>query len=144
MKLFKKRKYNYDEVEPDEIFLDSKNLPKFDKQQFEGRIEKPISKKAIFFLGLFFVLVGLIFVFRLWNLQIIKGEFYFFLSQNNSLERLPIFSDRGIIYDRNNIELAWNSSLEEVKEMPFPYRSYINSGGFSHLLGYVSYPTVDN
>ncbi|MGH7249801.1 MAG: hypothetical protein ACREGC_02400, partial [Minisyncoccia bacterium] len=38
-------------VEPDEIFLDSKNLQNFDRQQFEGRIEKPIPKKTIFFLG---------------------------------------------------------------------------------------------
>ena len=38
-------------VEPDEIFLDSKNLQNFDRQQFEGRIEKPIPKKTIFLLG---------------------------------------------------------------------------------------------
>jgi hypothetical protein len=39
-------------VDPDEIFLDSKNLENFDRQQFEGRIEKAISKKTIIFLGI--------------------------------------------------------------------------------------------
>ena len=42
-------------VEPDEIFLDSKNLQNFDRQQFEGRIEKPIPKKTILFLGILFL-----------------------------------------------------------------------------------------
>ena len=36
-------------VEPDEIFLDSKNLQNFDRQKFEGRIEKPIPKKLFYF-----------------------------------------------------------------------------------------------
>ena len=31
------------ELAPDEIFLDSSNLPMFDTTQFEGRIERPIS-----------------------------------------------------------------------------------------------------
>ena len=42
-------------VEPDEIFLDSKNLQNFDRQQFEGRIERPISKKTILMLGILFL-----------------------------------------------------------------------------------------
>ena len=41
-------------VEPDEIFLDAANLPNFDRNQFEGRIEKPIGKRSIFILSLFF------------------------------------------------------------------------------------------
>src|SRR3989344_4894957 len=36
-------------IEPDEIFLDSKNIQNFDRQQFEGRIEKAISKRTIIF-----------------------------------------------------------------------------------------------
>ena len=30
---------NNKEIDPDEIFMDSRNLPQFDNQQFEGRIE---------------------------------------------------------------------------------------------------------
>ena len=126
-------------VEPDEIFLDSKNLQNFNRQQFEGRIEKPISKKTIFLLGVLFIIFTGIFGIRLLYLQIQKGEMYFKRSQNNVLEKAIIFTDRGIIYDRHKVELAWNKKTEEVL---VPVRAYL-SPGFSHLLGYVSYPTQD-
>lgn len=126
-------------VEPDEIFLDSKNLQNFDRQQFEGRIEKPIPKKTIFLLGVLFVIFTGIFGTRLIYLQVYKGEAYFKRSQNNILVKAIIFTDRGIIYDRNKIELAWN---KKIAEAPVPTRAYLSSG-FSHLLGYVSYPTQD-
>jgi len=71
-------------VEPDEIFLDSKNLQNFDRQQFEGRIEKPIPKKTILFLGIFFILCAIIFSTQLGYLQILKGDTYFKRSENNS------------------------------------------------------------
>ena len=126
-------------IEPDEIFLDSKNLQNFNRQQFEGRIEKPIPKKTIFFLGILFIIFTGIFGIRLLYLQIQKGEMYFKRSQNNVLEKAIIFTDRGIIYDRNKVKLAWNKKTEEA---PVSTRTYL-SPGFSHLLGYVSYPTQD-
>ena len=45
------------EIDPDEIFLDAENLPDFDKDQFEGRIEKPIGKRAILGVALVFLFV---------------------------------------------------------------------------------------
>ena len=142
-------------VEPDEIFLDSKNLQNFNRQQFEGRIERPISKKTIYFLGFLFLFFIGIFGIRLVYLQIQKGETYFARSQNNFLEKAIIFTNRGIIYDRNKIELAWNKPArdatqtvadekteEKTDETTIPIRAYLSSG-FSHLLGYISYPTRD-
>ena len=126
-------------VEPDEIFLDSKNLQNFDRQQFEGRIEKPISKKTILFVGGFFLLFLGMFSTRLGYLQIQKGEAYLERSQNNVLEKQIIFSDRGIIYDRNKVELAWNKKETDLSTI---IRTYL-SPGFSHILGYVSYPKQD-
>ena len=126
-------------VEPDEIFLDSKNLQNFDRQQFEGRIEKPIPKKTIFFLGIFFLFCAVIFSARLGYLQILKGNAYFKRSENNTLEKQTIFADRGVIYDRNKKELAWNEKMEGED---FSTRIYM-SPGFSHVLGYVSYPMKD-
>jgi penicillin-binding protein 2 len=126
-------------VEPDEIFLDSKNLQNFDRQQFEGRIEKPISKKTLLYAGAVFLLALLAFSGRLGYLQIQKGQAYLDKSNNNILEKDVIFSDRGIIYDRNKVELAWNKIGEDL---PTTIRTYL-SPGFSHLLGYVSYPAQD-
>ncbi len=127
-------------VEPDEIFLDSKNLQNFNRQQFEGRIEKPIPKKTILLLGMLFLFFMGIFGTRLTYLQIQKGDIYFKRSQNNILEKAIIFTDRGIIYDRNKVELAWNKKGDGSTAVPA--RAYL-SPGFSHLLGYVSYPTQD-
>src|SRR3989339_2154305 len=83
-------------VEPDEIFLDSKNLENFDRQQFEGRIEKPIKRITIKLLGAFFLLAIIIFGARLVNLQIQKGDAYRERSENNTLEKINIFTERGI------------------------------------------------
>ncbi len=138
-------------VEPDEIFLDSHNLGNFDQQQFEGRIEKPITQRTILFTGLFFIVISGIFFTRLFHLQVQKGEAYSLRSESNTLSQMIIFADRGIIYDRNKVELAWNKKTdamvegeaeEENPEETFPIRSYI-SPGFSHILGYVSSPSKD-
>ena len=128
-------------VDPDEIFLDSKNLENFNRQQFEGRIEKPIPKKTIAFLGIFFLLIILVFGIRLLYLQIQNGDTYRKRSENNILEKVNIFTERGIIYDRNKKELVWNKKLDDLSVLST--RTYI-SPGFSHILGYVSYPTKDS
>ncbi len=139
-KIFKKNNRGGNEfVEPDEIFLDSKNLANFDRQQFEGRMEKPIPKRTIVAVGILFVFFAGVFGSRLAFLQIGKGEAYFQRSQNNVLEKVVIFGGRGIIYDRAKVELAWN---QQTSDTAVPLRAYI-SPGFSHLLGYVSYPAQD-
>ncbi len=125
-------------VEPDEIFLDSKNVENFDRQQFEGRLEKPIPRRTIMSLGILFLFFVGIFGIRLWYLEIQKGETYLKRSENNILQKVIIFTDRGIIYDRNKKELAWNKKTEDSSIV----RSYL-SPGFSHLVGYVSYPAED-
>ena len=61
------------DIDPDEIFIDSENLPNFDTDQFEGRIEKSISRRSIFILTGFFVLIAVVFIFRIGNLQIKNG-----------------------------------------------------------------------
>ncbi|OGJ00791.1 hypothetical protein A3G53_03590 [Candidatus Nomurabacteria bacterium RIFCSPLOWO2_12_FULL_44_11] len=139
VRLFKRKKKHDSLIEPDEIFLDSKNLQNFNRQQFEGRIEKPITKKTIFIMGSFFFAFILIFFIRLGYLQINQGERYYERSKNNTLQKVIIFADRGIIYDRNKIELAWN---KKGTGEDFGIRTYKQSG-FSHVLGYVNYPAKD-
>ena len=153
-KIFKRRKSNKNSfVEPDEIFLDSKNIQNFDRQQFEGRIEKSISKKNILALSVLFIFFIAIFGARLAYLQIKKGEAYFERSENNILEKKILFADRGIIYDRNKKELAWNKQVDlsvepsaenaiSAENTLSAIRAYL-APGFSHLLGYVSYPAKD-
>lgn len=133
------------DIDPDEIFLDSTNLPNFNTQQFEGRLEKPIPKRSIYVLGLFFSVIIFVFVWQVGTLQIVKGEAYFKKSENNTLTKQPIFADRGLLYDRNNILLAWNAwNKEDTNRFSSPERTYINKSGFGLLLGYISAPAKDS
>ncbi|MFN4181166.1 MAG: penicillin-binding transpeptidase domain-containing protein [Candidatus Paceibacteria bacterium] len=142
-RLFKsKNKYSV-MVDPDEIFLDSQNLEGFDAQQFEGRIEKPISRRTIIGVGVFFAVFVLVFSGQLFNLQIKKGESYYKRSENNTLNQIIIFAERGIIYDRNGVELAWNSKPDTAEAGVFSTRVY-KTPGFSHVLGYLSAPAKDD
>jgi penicillin-binding protein 2 len=129
------------DIDPDEIFIDSENLPNFDTDQFEGRIEKSISRRSIFILVGFFSLIMLIFIFRIVDLQIKDGEYYFTKSENNRLRNSLVFAKRGIIYDREETKLAWN--IENTTDNAFDLRKYIPLDGFAHLLGYLKYPTKD-
>jgi penicillin-binding protein 2 len=139
----KKRKLHKTGIDFDEILLDSHNRPSFDTQQFEGRIEQTISKSSLFFIGVFFMLVLVVFSYRLFNLQIRKGGHYLNLSERNSLDGETIFADRGLIYDRNNVELAWNVRSEEMSAYDFAKRDYTEAPGFGVILGYVKYPQKD-
>ena len=129
-------------IEPDEIFLDSKNLPDFDTQQFEGQISKPISRHSLIAIGIIFCLLVVLFGTRLWVLQIKNGQMYQTMSKNNSLNIEPIFAARGNIYDRNGVPLVWNNAATD--DTPWSERMYTTSPGMSHILGYVGYPAKDS
>ena len=97
------------EIDPDEIFIDSEMASHFDVHQFEGRLEKAISKPTLLAVGALFILIVIIFLGRLSLLQIKNSSHYAALSENNSLKSTPLFAARGVLYDRNGIELAWNA-----------------------------------
>lgn len=153
------------EIDPDEIFLDDENLPDLDKSQFEGRMEKPIGKGAIFGVAFVFIVIEFLFFTKVVNLQVVHGEELLKKSENNRLDHTPIFAMRGVVYDRNGQKLIWNSfnattstttansnlaSLGFLTEATtslntlLPKRSYINADGFGHVLGYVSSPKRDS
>lgn len=129
------------EIDLDEIFLDSSNLPEFDTSQFEGRIGKAIPKRSLIYLGIFFIITAIVLTNKLYFLQIVNGEKYVLQSENNRLEHSYIFAKRGVIYDRNGVELAWNEPNEKQE---FAKRKYIDLDGFGHLLGYIQSPRKDS
>lgn len=111
-KFFGKKRFGRSrELEPDEIFADSMNLPGHDRLRAEGRLEHPIARRTfsilIFFMGLGIVLI----VSRLFQLQFIRGDDYFAASQKNISYTLFTAPPRGLIYDRNMKVLASNSAL---------------------------------
>lgn len=129
------------DIDPDEIFLDSQNLPEFDRDQFEGRLEKPVSRKSIFTMSLFFFFIFLFLSYKVFDLQVVSGNSYKEISENNRLKHSIIFAVRGNILDRNGDLLAWNEPKGENED--FPKRKYSEKTGLSNLLGYVKYPQKD-
>ena len=128
------------DIEPDEIFLDASNLPAFDTDRFEGRIEQPIGRRSILFLAAVFSVLGVLYMGKLFDLQIIEGRVMRERSENNRLAHTVIFADRGIITDRRDRELAFN----ERDETEFPRRVYAPLSGLSHVLGYAKAPAKDS
>ena len=131
--MFRRKKYDH-KIYPDEIFLDSRNISGFDTSHFEGRLERPISKKTFVYLVFFIGIFGLFFVSRIFFLQVFKGEELLARSNRNSLKKELMPSLRGAIYDRNGVAMSWNG--ENGRE----YGEVVGSG---HILGYTGLPTKE-
>jgi len=129
------------EIYPDEIFLDSSNLPDFNKDQFEGRIERPFSRIVPYLTLTFFIIIVLLFTGKVWSLQVTSGDELAKRSLQNRLSHTSIFSERGSILDRNGVILATNIPAKEGAE--FSQRKYIDIDGLGHILGYLRYPQKD-
>lgn len=138
-RLFKKKHHRG--VEMHEVFMDRENLPEFNTQQFEGVLESAIPKRTFYIIGGLVIAVFLVFTFRLVKVQVVEGKNFFSISERNRLDSIPIFAERGVIFDRNGVELAWNVPSE--KNEPFFHRAYYNAPGFAHILGYIEYPKKD-
>lgn len=130
------------EISFEEILLDSSNLPSFNVNRMEGRIELPLSEKSMYAVGGIFVLVALIFFGQIFKLQIIEGEELTKKGEQNRLDRALIVAERGIVYDRNGELIAWNER-DQTGEYGFPVRAYADLRGMGQLIGYVSYPQKD-
>lgn len=136
------RKAASHEISPEDVFLDSKNVSNLDMNQMEGHLERPLGKHVFYVcVGVVLILIGG-FSARLFAMQIIEGREYAEKADRNHLRGTPIFALRGTISDRNGNLLAWNTSSTTTEEIP--ERTYTTQPGFSHLLGYVSYPKKDS
>ncbi|RJQ35041.1 hypothetical protein C4556_00785 [Candidatus Parcubacteria bacterium] len=151
MALFGKRSRATYEIQPEDIFLDSSNLPGRNEGQFEGRVVRPVASRAILGVGLVFAAVILVFAWRAFHLEIVQGTVYADISRNNRLDRSVVFATRGRIFDRTGLELAWNEAPLATSTLSgaaaatstFAGRRYTTLPGLSHILGFVRYPKAD-
>lgn len=143
MRLFRTRKTPKRQVEFDQVLLDATNVSSLDEGRLEGRFELPITRRSIYFVGMFFVVVALGFGYSIFSLQVMAGEEYREISETNISNRGTVIAERGIIYDRNEEPLVWNE-FDATNEYNFATRAYTEYIGLGQLLGYVSYPQTDS
>jgi len=80
---------------------------------FDQEITQTLSRRlSPWYFLLFFAF--LLFFVRLWDFQILKGDHFFELSENNRVKIQEIIAPRGTIYDRNYNALANNTPSFDV------------------------------
>ncbi|MBI4114258.1 MAG: hypothetical protein HY445_00255 [Candidatus Niyogibacteria bacterium] len=105
---FRRTRKKHVELSPDEIFLDSQNIPGFDQGQMEGRFERLLGRRvALLLFGVFVMIAGVVFI-RLWDLQISRGDSFRARAFSNRMEQHSLIPERGVITDMYGKELAWN------------------------------------
>ncbi len=142
MRFFKRSTKKYVEILPEDVLIDAANLPSFDTSQLEGRVTGSVDSRFFTFLGALAVLVMCFFMYSAFNLQIRNGSFYTQKAENNRFESIPLFAERGSIYDRNNKPLVWNEN-SSTSTNDFAQRKYTELVHMGSLLGYVKYPKKD-
>lgn len=140
MKFFRSKKYTQ-EISPDEIFLDAKNVPQFNQNSFEGRIETPVSSKAVISVGVVISLFIVVGILKAFSLQVVHGDDFVKKSENNRIVTSPLFGLRGILYDRNGVALIRNVGTTTHTEIA--KREYADFDGMAPVIGFVSYPKKD-
>ncbi|MBY0293797.1 hypothetical protein K2Q08_00495 [Patescibacteria group bacterium] len=130
------------EINPDEILIDASNVADFDRDQFEGRIERPLGRRTLVAATTLIALLFVAYIARASTLQLIDGEKYAERAKNNQLAQRTIFADRGIIEDRNGVPLAYNKR-ESVTD-DFAQRVYIDMPGLAHVIGFAQTPAKDS
>lgn len=130
-------------VEVDEVLLDASNIPAFNRERLEGKRELPIGKRNIYSVGAIFSLVAAAFLLQIFSLQIVRGEEFRTIAENNTVDQALIIAERGVIYDRLGEMLVWNE-VDDSGEYDFPIRAYTDRAGLGQVLGYVSYPKRDS
>lgn len=141
MRFFRKKRKEL--VELDEVLLDSSNIPAFNQARLEGKRELPIPARSVYFVGLVAMVMGLVFVGKIFTLQIAKGAEFREIAEKNSVDQAVIIAERGVVYDRNGEMVVWNE-VDERGVHNFPIRAYTDRLGLGQVLGYVSYPKKDS
>lgn len=109
-KKFKIKTFFKEDIEPEEIFLDS--LAKKREEDFgisEKKFETPLSFKISILLWLLIVFIIFVFSGISFYFQILENEKYVALAQRNKFVILSIKAARGVIYDQFNNQLVFNN-----------------------------------
>ena len=90
-------------------------------------------RRRIVFVGYLIIVVFAVFLFRLWQLQVLGGKRYLLLSESNKIKVLKLAAPRGIIYDRNGTALVKNTPYYSASLIPGAVRD-VDTRALSELL----------
>lgn len=130
-------------VDVEEVLLDASNIPSFNRGRLEGKREVPITLRNIGIVGIIFGCIVAVYLYQIFQLQVVRGEELRTISDNNRVDRALVIAERGVVYDRNGEMVVWNE-VDESGEYDFPIRAYTDRLGLGQVLGYVSYPKKDS
>ncbi|MDQ5955710.1 MAG: penicillin-binding protein 2 [Patescibacteria group bacterium] len=141
--LSRKKRKTLREIAPDEILLDA-STNDFDKDRFEGRLERPLRRRTFLFTGGVLALIFTLLTVRAGFMQIVHGADYEDLAQRNQLSQTILFADRGLITDRTGLPLAYNErGVVGTTTQEFATRVYAAMRGIAHVVGYAKSPAKD-
>jgi cell division protein FtsI/penicillin-binding protein 2 len=121
---FSKKNYFQRDIEPHEVLLDK--LARKNEEVLgisEKKLEVPIFRSLQFFFYFSIFLFFLLFL-QTFNLQLLKGRDLQKKAQNNRYIIHKIQAQRGVIYDRNFIQLVFN---QEVFDLVFEKENFPKS-----------------
>ncbi|HWR73620.1 MAG TPA: hypothetical protein VN604_10655, partial [Nitrospirota bacterium] len=75
-------------------------------------------QKRLPFLVMFIVLFAAVLIFRLWYLQIVRGDFFYEQAESNRIRPVKIRPPRGVMYDRRGRPLVENELTFDISLVP--------------------------
>jgi cell division protein FtsI/penicillin-binding protein 2 len=76
------------------------------KENFDDLLERPLEKKIFISFSIFLFSILIFFSYKLYDFQITNYSKYSKAAKNNFIKTEVLFSDRGIILDKNGDELV--------------------------------------
>ncbi|TSC55620.1 MAG: penicillin-binding protein 2 [Parcubacteria group bacterium Greene0714_21] len=109
------------ELEPQEVLLD--RLATIANVGLEGqRLEVPLPLHTLRGLYVLFLVVGAVFLVKSFQLQVVEGSKLSLLAYQNTFREISVLANRGVIYDRDFVQLVANSPSFDLvcdkREMP--------------------------
>ncbi len=97
-----------DEIEPQEVILDRIAQESATEELRERKLEVPLPRRVLYVIFGVFVSLSVLFLLKSVNLQIFAAKQWSVLAKQNVMREIPIIPERGVIYDKNFVQLAFN------------------------------------
>ena len=110
------------ELEPQDVLLDTMAQDKKEERFNERKIEVALSSRVLKGFYGFSLLLGVVFLFQVFNLQVVAGDKMRELAKDNTLRVLARTPNRGVIFDQDMVQLVFNRPsfdfLCDKRDMP--------------------------